>query len=592
MSIATQITRINTAKADIKEVVNQDFEKIQDETITYYPEKIAETIEEYKKYIPEKSYSGTEINVDDAAPLKVPMLPKGNTYQASLTGKNKLKLSAKIDKSSGLTSTINKDGSITITGTATSNGNAQIISTVNNSIPAGTYTISMDQALDTNFYLHASPDNATNWTNHSIPQGDTSNIFTSTIDYNYYNIRMGVKAGKVYNLTLYLQLEEGTTATDYEPYCGGQASPNPEYPQEIKVVTGNNVINHVGKNRIKVSAVNTSHGGLSNTLNDDNSVSISGTLTQATSNTTVAKNQIIPSGTYTFSINKTVPFNVRLRLFFEDDTNNDYIINKGNTSFTFNSLLSAKSWRIWISGLSVGQEYNETLFFQLEEGSVATEYEPYKENAYQLNLGNIELCKIGDYEDVPFKNVVGDENYNAELENGAWYKKKVFDKEILDNNTVINSVAQSTGNPDYTYVYSNILDNKVKLNANTLFMCDCFRTHTGKMIKSTQVNTDSINISNSDKDMLLRFMILTSRLTGQTNAAVKAFFNSIKPVLYYELREPVYEKITDPTLISQLEALNKFKWFKGVNHIWTETDNLEPVLEGKYKAVVESEVGE
>ena len=61
MSITTQIERINTAKAEIKEVVNQDFEKIQDETLTYYPEKIAEVIEEYKKYIPEKKVSGTEI---------------------------------------------------------------------------------------------------------------------------------------------------------------------------------------------------------------------------------------------------------------------------------------------------------------------------------------------------------------------------------------------------------------------------------------------------------------------------------------------------------------------------------------------------
>lgn len=30
-----------------------------------------------------------------------------------------------------------------------------------------------------------------------------------------------------------IQLEEGSTATDYEPYVGGTASPNPSYPQEI-----------------------------------------------------------------------------------------------------------------------------------------------------------------------------------------------------------------------------------------------------------------------------------------------------------------------------------------------------------------------
>ena len=34
------------------------------------------------------------------------------------------------------------------------------------------------------------------------------------------------------------QLEEGPTATSYEPYTGGIPSPNPDYPQEIRNVTG------------------------------------------------------------------------------------------------------------------------------------------------------------------------------------------------------------------------------------------------------------------------------------------------------------------------------------------------------------------
>ncbi len=33
-----------------------------------------------------------------------------------------------------------------------------------------------------------------------------------------------------------IQIESGTTATDYEPYVGGTASPNPDYPQEINSV--------------------------------------------------------------------------------------------------------------------------------------------------------------------------------------------------------------------------------------------------------------------------------------------------------------------------------------------------------------------
>lgn len=44
-----------------------------------------------------------------------------------------------------------------------------------------------------------------------------------------------------------VQLEKGSTATDYEPYVGGIPSPSPEYPQEIKSVV-NPVVKVMGKN--------------------------------------------------------------------------------------------------------------------------------------------------------------------------------------------------------------------------------------------------------------------------------------------------------------------------------------------------------
>ena len=40
-----------------------------------------------------------------------------------------------------------------------------------------------------------------------------------------------------------LQIEKGSTATEYEPYTGGQASPNPDYQQPIEVLEGYNEFN-------------------------------------------------------------------------------------------------------------------------------------------------------------------------------------------------------------------------------------------------------------------------------------------------------------------------------------------------------------
>ena len=38
------------------------------------------------------------------------------------------------------------------------------------------------------------------------------------------------------NEVISIQIEEGTSATNWEPYTGGKPSPSPEYPQEIKVI--------------------------------------------------------------------------------------------------------------------------------------------------------------------------------------------------------------------------------------------------------------------------------------------------------------------------------------------------------------------
>ena len=39
-----------------------------------------------------------------------------------------------------------------------------------------------------------------------------------------------------------IQLEAGSTATTYEPYVGGVPSPNPDYPQQIQTVTGEQIV--------------------------------------------------------------------------------------------------------------------------------------------------------------------------------------------------------------------------------------------------------------------------------------------------------------------------------------------------------------
>lgn len=67
-----------------------------------------------------------------------------------------------------------------------------------------------------------------------------------------------------------------------------------------------------------------------------------------------------------------------------------------------------------------GSTYSVSYYVQIEKGSEATTYEPHQGKEFPLDLGSIELCKIGDYQDYIFK------------ENNKWYKHKVIGKIVFD----------------------------------------------------------------------------------------------------------------------------------------------------------------
>ena len=66
-----------------------------------------------------------------------------------------------------------------------------------------------------------------------ITTNGTTTINSSTTTM-YVAIR--VNKGVTVNKTYYPQIEKGSEFTSYEPYVGGQPSPSPDYPQEIKSV--------------------------------------------------------------------------------------------------------------------------------------------------------------------------------------------------------------------------------------------------------------------------------------------------------------------------------------------------------------------
>ena len=177
----------------------------------------------------------------------------------------------------GATVTNNGDGSFTISGSGALSENFSIaysatnmvnylkqgniiLDCVNTSYPY--VEIQLKKEDDSNLIVLTNRSNAENSAN--ITQEILSQI--SKIRVYIYGVKDGVIKGGVIKPILY-QDGDGT----FEPFTGGIASPNPEYPQEPKFV-GN-----IGQNLFDASKLPTkSQGGATVTNNDDGSFTISG----------------------------------------------------------------------------------------------------------------------------------------------------------------------------------------------------------------------------------------------------------------------------------------------------------------------------
>lgn len=166
----------------------------------------------------------------------------GNTYQNSTSGKNLLDYITGFNFThNGTVNTLSEDGTITVTGKPTANY-TQIVTRkdITDILEDGeTYTLSM-----TNKQIYVwcevigvvNEKNTTYYSSRKTNNGETFTIDKSQYDrYDMYIITATTKNWGDSDRTISskFQLEKGDSKTEFEPYTGGQPSPNPDYPQEI-----------------------------------------------------------------------------------------------------------------------------------------------------------------------------------------------------------------------------------------------------------------------------------------------------------------------------------------------------------------------
>lgn len=332
----------------------------------------------------ESTASGKSISVSDAveAPLSDFKL-KGNTTQQTYTGKNLLNLGPKSD--GGVAGAITNGSTITVTGTALVT-DGRSVAELQTTLQAGTYTLTIDHAAThvINLTVNTSDGNVA----FRLAAGETSITKTLASASTGGNVFWAITQGQTYNETFKLQLVAGSTPDyNYEPYVGGVPAPNPNYPQTVNTVTGENVVKITGKNLLDVeNNLKASDGGLDFSYSNDKLV-VSGTPTRTYANVTNEINTFLTAGQYTLSLSEAVSHRVYILVRYTDGTAASLgIINAGETSVTTTFTKDVAKIRLDFSVMTTGVALNESFSVQLEKGSTKSDFEPYQGQSYEVNL--------------------------------------------------------------------------------------------------------------------------------------------------------------------------------------------------------------
>lgn len=328
----------------------------------------------------------------------------GDTYQQTYSGKNLLPILNGTVTYYGLTITMD-EGILTINGTMNTNQAANfkltngIVSNTGATIPTSWLSESVTnwngKTLSIKLLSGTAPSASsafrfyTNTTSHiwqSYPDITRTKTFDTNEDISCFVLF--VNPNVTYDNAKYeIQLEEGSTATTYEPYVGGIASPNPDYPQDIQVVTGEQTVNVHGKN-------------LWNSTFEAGGIGSEGSLLDRNDRFRASEYVAVqPNTTYTFSAVSSASDKVPQIYMLAYDSSKTYLRQLPanawyNLPLTFTT--TQDTYFVRLSGHytddsvigTVGSTVEPIKNVQLEQGS-ATTYEPYQSQSYTISLGNM-----------------------------------------------------------------------------------------------------------------------------------------------------------------------------------------------------------
>lgn len=244
-------------------------------------------------------------------------------------------------------------------------------------------------------------------------------VFTSPDNAGFFVVAFSISAEKALAKSNEIMINVGSVRKPYEPYTGGAPSPSPSYPQEIESAgqSGEIGVEVLGKNLIPFpypilggAGTQIERGGVKYTVQSDGGIRCVGTPTAV---------EYINLSRIKFSdvgLTATHPTNGKIVLSGEKmayDSSNHALF-------------------IYITSDQLGKPINTVIYPQIEFGTVATEYEPYKPAQKLIiptpdGLPGIPVSSGGNYTDEKGQQWVADEIDLAKGEKVQWIGKTVVD---------------------------------------------------------------------------------------------------------------------------------------------------------------------
>lgn len=328
--------------------------------------------------------------------------------------------------------------------------------------------------------------------------------------------------------------------------------PTPSSPVDVNVVSGSNVVSTSNKNLFNAQIQAGTYGQATYSVASD------GLITQSASDssdwdTTSTRNFYLDAGTYTINcIGKGTEKTLQVRNVTD---NVDIIVTqseKGTFTLTERKLLAIKTWG--------NSTYPASYYVQIEKGSKATTYEPHQGKELPLDLGNIELCKIGDYQDRIYK------------DNGKWYLNKQIGKVVLDGSENWSSGSSVVSGTSRFYYNNNKILNPSYTNTP---LSNMFKSLTWDEIYTQDTTRYGVAVWD-DASHQGRLIIRIDNTLASSVTNFKTWLGTNQPIVYYVLSTPTTTEITDTTLISQLEAIYSAPLYEETNI--TQTNNDLPMV--------------